>query len=113
MNTSHAAVPLFCLVALVASSSEAAEYRAPRNSFGQPDLQGMWTNSTLTPVERPARLGDKLVLTQEEARVMEVAIAKRLAASDAPSDPGTQLRSGGDPGGYNTFWMDPGTKIAN
>jgi hypothetical protein len=113
MNTSHATVRLLCLVALVTSISNAAEYRAPRNSFGQPDLQGMWTNSTLTPVERPARLGDKLVLTQEEARAMEVAIARRLAASDAPSDPGTQLRSGGDPGGYNTFWMDPGTKIAN
>jgi hypothetical protein len=90
----------------------AADYRAPRTSFGQPDLQGVWTNSTLTPVERPTSLGEKLVLSEQEARAMETAMARRLAAADAPSNPETQLRAGGDPGGYNLFWMDPGTKIA-
>ena len=113
MLASRAAVPLLFLAAFVVSTADAAEYRAPRTSHGQPDLQGVWTNSTLTPVERPASLGNKLVLTEQEARAMETAMAKRLAAADAPSDPGTQLKAGGDPGGYNLFWMDPGTKIAN
>lgn len=109
---SWAAVPLTYVLAFLASTAVAAEYRAPRTWGGQPDLQGVWTNSTLTPLERPTSLGNKLVLTEQEARVMELAIAKRLAAADAPSDPGTQLKAGGDPGGYNLFWMDPGTKIA-
>lgn len=113
MIASRATAPLFCLLAFVASATNAAEYRAPRTSFGQPDLQGVWTNSTLTPVERPASLGDKLVLTEQEARAMEAAMARRLAAADAPSNPSAELRAGGDPGGYNTFWMDLGTKIAN
>jgi hypothetical protein len=112
MLTSHATVSLVFFLAVTSTTTEAAEYRAPRTSFGQPDLQGVWTNSTLTPVERPSSLGNKLVLTEQEARAMEVSMAKRLAAADAPSDPGTQLKAGGDPGGYNLFWMDPGTKIA-
>jgi len=87
MLNARAAVPLTCLFAFVASTTVAAEYRAPRTEDGQPDLQGVWTNSTLTPLERPTSLGHKLVLTKQEARVMELAIAKRLAAADAPSDP--------------------------
>ena len=34
--------------ALVASGALAAGYRAPRTSFGAPDLQGIWTNSSIT-----------------------------------------------------------------
>ena len=107
----HATLPLLWLA--IVSSTNAAEYRAPRTAHGHPDLQGIWTNSTLTPVERPTSLGDKLVLTEQEARTMELAMARRMAAADQPSDPNAQLKAGGDPGGYNTFWMDPGTKIAS
>ncbi len=39
----------------------------PRTPDGQPDLQGVWTNSTLTPLERPAELAGKAVLTEQEA----------------------------------------------
>ena len=39
----------------------------PRTSDGQPDLQGVWDFRTITPLERPAVLGDKQVLTDEEA----------------------------------------------
>ena len=106
----HATVPLLLLA--IVSPTEAAEYRVPRTAYGHPDLQGVWTNSTLSPVERLTSLGTKLVLTEQEARTMEAAMARRMAAADQPSDPGTQLRAGGDPGGYNTFWMDPGMKIA-
>ena len=38
-----------------------------RTSDGQPDLQGFWTNDTVTPLERPAEFGDKEILTPEEA----------------------------------------------
>lgn len=110
MNAPHMFAPLFCLLSFVASTTNAAEYRAPRTAFGQPDLQGIWTNSTLTPVERPVSLGDKLVLTEQEARAMEAAIAKRMVAADAPSNPSTELKASGDPGGYNAFWMDLGMK---
>jgi hypothetical protein len=40
----------------------------PRTEDGRPDFQGYWTNDSVTPLERPADLGDKEVLTPEEAQ---------------------------------------------
>jgi hypothetical protein len=48
-----------------------APYKAPRTRDGQPDLQGVWTNLTLTPMERPAALAGKQFFTPEEAREYE------------------------------------------
>ena len=48
-------------------SADPAEWTAPRTPWGDPDLQGVWTNATLTPIERPAGLGEQTVLTAEEA----------------------------------------------
>ena len=68
-----------CVAALLAASavvhgqsgttrSGAARVAAPlRTPDGQPDLQGFWTNDTVTPLERPAEFGDKEILTPEEA----------------------------------------------
>ncbi len=39
----------------------------PRTPEGRPDLQGNWTNATLTPVERPEQFGNRLTMTHEEA----------------------------------------------
>src|SRR6185369_6836503 len=39
----------------------------PRTADGHPDLQGVWTNATLTPLERPAELAAKATLTEQEA----------------------------------------------
>ena len=41
--------------------------QAPRTPDGKPDLQGVWTSATLTPLERPADLGNKQFFTKEEA----------------------------------------------
>ena len=41
-------------------------YKAPVNSYGQPDLEGTWTNATLTVLERPKEYGARLVMTPEE-----------------------------------------------
>ena len=41
-----------------------AQWRTP---WGDPDLQGTWSNQTLTPLERPAEFKDKPVLTEAEA----------------------------------------------
>src|SRR5580704_7152740 len=39
----------------------------PRTPDGRPDLQGVWSTATVTPLERPKELADKEVLTDEEA----------------------------------------------
>ena len=37
-----------------------------RTAWGDPDLQGIWTSSTYTPLERPDNLGDQAFLSEEE-----------------------------------------------
>jgi hypothetical protein len=48
-------------------SSPSAGWHMPRTLDGHPDLQGYWTNDTVTPLERPAEFGVKDTLTPEEA----------------------------------------------
>src|SRR4029077_6694045 len=50
----------------------------PRTPAGHPDLQGVWTTATVTPLERPAEFGDKAFLTAAEAAEYE----KRMAEYD-------------------------------
>jgi hypothetical protein len=53
---------------------------AMRTADGQPDLQGFWTNDTVTPLERPAEFGDKEILTPEEAAAYAKARLDRFLA---------------------------------
>jgi hypothetical protein len=73
-----------------------------KTPWGHPDLQGIWNNSTITRLERPADLAGKEFLTEEEALALE----KRIAATrvDGPPPPG-------NPGTYNQHWFDRGTKV--
>ena len=50
-----------------ARAKNPAGWAMPRTADGHPDLQGFWTNDTVTPLERPAEFGDKATLTPEEA----------------------------------------------
>ena len=51
----------------------------PRTPWGDPDLQGLWTNATITPFERPANLCGKPVLTGTGSRRIREADATRRA----------------------------------
>jgi hypothetical protein len=53
-------------IAVVAADAQ-TPYQAPRTWLGQPDLQGAWTNESTTRLERPSELGDRLIMTPEEA----------------------------------------------
>jgi hypothetical protein len=76
----------------------------PRTPDGRPDLQGTWTNATITPLERPARLGDRRFLTEAEAIALEQQAAKSRTVTD-------QNLVKGDIGSYNQFWFDSGEKV--
>lgn len=92
-------------------------------SFAQdserPDLSGLWTNASLTNLQRPQGV-DKLVVTPEEAAliVANTSVAGLpLNEVDAPetATPGTAPPAGSfDFGlrGYNDFWIDPGSNLA-
>jgi hypothetical protein len=74
----------------------------PRTVDGQPDLQGVWTNATITPFERPPQLAGKAFLTEQEAAELE----KQAAQSKVDKPPAP-----GDVGNYNQVWFDAGTKV--
>ena len=80
----------------------AANWVAPKTPDGQPDIQGTWTNATITPFERPDELANKPVLTPAEAAALEKRAAENRV--DRPPKPG-------DVGNYNQVWFDSGTKV--
>src|SRR5438876_11640977 len=77
----------------------------PRTPDGQPDLQAIWTNATITPFERPASLGDKAFLTDAEAKAIERRATMRREEDGAPP--------AGQVGSYNQFWFDSGDRIVS
>jgi len=71
---------------LLAPAAAAQPYRAPRAADGHADLQGQWTNETMTRLERRPELGGRLVLTPDE-----------VAAIEDPKNPRKVMRVGGQP----------------
>jgi hypothetical protein len=68
-----------------AAQPAGSTYKAPRTPDGQPDLQGFWTNATLTPLQRPANVTTEFV-TKEE---FEKNVARRASADEEQTEPGT------------------------
>jgi hypothetical protein len=102
--------------AVFAAQALAGDYRAPRLADGSPDLQGVWTNATATPMERSPELGDRRTFTEEEAAAISKAALAAVAADAAPSDPDKKIEaidSLPPVGNYNLFWTDRGMAVAN
>ncbi len=103
------------IIVVSGSLSHAAEtgYIPARTAFGVPDFQGVWSIATQTNLERADRFNGSLVISQEEAIRLEAQVQARTEASLLPSDPDREAPSSGqNVGGYNTFWMDPGSQLA-
>ena len=73
----------------------------PMTPWGKPDLSGIWTTATLTPLERPEDTRDQLSETERER--LEAEAEARWQAMDEAPPPGSV-------GGYNREWLDPGMK---
>ena len=85
---------------------KANAWTPPRLPNGQPDLQGVWSFSTATPLERPADLADKEFLTPEEA----AEYAKKVVAERNKDSRGQNAQSDVE-AAYNDFWWDQGTEM--
>jgi len=110
--TSVTVAVVVMLPVLVRGQDLTADSGAPRTAWGDPDLQGLWNNGTITPLERPASLEDREFLTAEEVAGLERAAAVRVAEQNAPSEVRTQpLPAGGNVASYNSYWTEQGTNI--
>ena len=99
MTYRHLAFVTALAVLLLPAVGQAQTYTT---AWGDPDLQGIWTNVTITPLQRPVDFAGQEVLTEEEAAAFEQVTAERRV--DGPP-------RAGDPGTYNQHWFDRGTKV--
>lgn len=76
MDTRLKACALLSLVSALTIGGQAmaqsdSDWQLPRTIDGQPDLQGVWENNTITPVERPDVFGEKEFLTDEDVEFLK------------------------------------------
>ncbi|HJT87081.1 MAG TPA: hypothetical protein VJ732_04475 [Bryobacteraceae bacterium] len=89
-----------------ASGKAASTWKAPRTPEGHPDLQGIWSNATVTPLERPGEFAGKAVLSDQEAAEFATEVVERTNG-DRRDGAGTDADVAR---AYNDFWYDRGTK---
>ncbi len=87
-------------------SATPKNWKVPHTADGQPDLQGIWTNATITPFERSKEFAAKEFLTEKEAADYE----KRVAETSNRDKRGDTAEAD-VAGAYNNFWFDRGTKV--
>ena len=108
------------VLGLLLNSTGFAEIK--RTASGKPDLSGFYDSGTLTPLNRPEALGDKQFMTPSEAEQYKKLSGLLASDADEISDPnrsappkggdGQQAYGAGGVGGYNSFWVDPGSDLS-
>ena len=89
-------------------ASTSKKWTAPRAPDGPPDLQGIWSNAIITPLERPTELEGKPFLSEQEASVYEKQVVERNDVDRRQNMPKeTDVARA-----YNEAWYDRGTKTA-
>ncbi len=115
VRTLVAVVVVVLAAVALAPVPAAGQEAAPRTPWGHPDLQGTYTSKTITPLERPADLAERELLTAEEVANLEQEVVNRnadlLARPARRTEATTSVDVGEDgaPGFYNNFWLDRGT----
>ena len=100
MNRRYFTVPFGAIAIVLLVSTMAAGQSSSRTPWGDPDLQGTWTNTTTTPLERPEDLVGKDLLTAEELATRNTEVAAQASLDNRPRE---------QVGAYNEFWVERGT----
>jgi hypothetical protein len=96
-------------IALASSSVAAIMLFGQTRTPGTPDLQGIWSNGTITPLERPRELEGKAFFTPPEAAAYEKQVRDRNHGDRRDvNNPDADLAVG-----YNDFWWDRGTRVVS
>ena len=101
------AVPVLAFVAPVLAAASAAG-QAPKTPWGDPDIQGIWSSSGATPMERPDQYQGRETLTEEEvSEIRGTTDARNQQLLQANAQ---RTQAGGNVGAYNNFWMERGAR---
>ncbi len=102
-------IAVFAFVGILRLSAQTATVRnwnPPRTADGQPELEGIWSTATLTPLERPPEFAGREFLTEQEAADY---IKRTLEESNSDRrDGGAQADLQRN---YNEAWRDRGTTV--
>ena len=105
------ALALFAVTSTFAQSK--AAWKVPRTADGHPDLQGIWSNATRTPLERPAEFAGKATITDAEAREWEQKEHEAWQELDGTSEGPLHKQKGSEgTGAYNVLFYDMGNGLA-
>jgi hypothetical protein len=88
---------------LAPALGSAQDWTVPRTPWGHPDLEGIWSNATLTPLQRAPELGAKEFYTAEEVAAVE---QQRRAQTNADRE-----LPAGEVGSYNDVFFERGSRI--
>ena len=83
------------------------DWSVPRLPDGSPDLEGLWGNKTITPMERPDGLD--AFLSDEE--IAELNGQRAMAKEQQDAAPAQRYEAGGNVGGYGSYWLDAGDTV--
>ena len=115
------ATALVALAALAAGTAAAqngdGSWTTPKTPFGHPDLQGVWANNNVTPLQRPEVLGNREQLTDEELAALRSRAEELFALDGGDAAFGDSVFTAAlnevenftsrdrATGNYNQFWM--------
>lgn len=103
--------------AVLPASGQSGAWTVPRTADGHADLQGVWANNSVTPLERPEVLGDRTTLTQEELSALQARAGELFSSESGDAAFGDSVFStvlaeaatfssrDKATGNYNQFWM--------
>lgn len=81
-----------------------AKPQVPKMPWGHPDIEGIWNNSTITPLERPKEFAGREFMTEAEARTIDQAAETRY--DERPADAAADVDAA-----YNQFWWERGKTV--
>ena len=84
------------------TDARSTDWTPPRTPWGDQDLQGLWNNSTSTPLQRPSQFGEQEFFTDEEAAEFAEERASELNRDRRDGGPEADINRT-----YNEHWMDP------
>ena len=102
---------IFAVTTLLAQNK--AAWKTPRTADGHPDLQGIWNNSTRTPLERPPEFSGKATVTDADAKDWEQKEHQAWQDLDGTSEGPLHKTKGSEgTGAYNVLFYDMGSGLA-
>jgi hypothetical protein len=101
------------------TAQAAAPYKPPHFADGTPDLEGTYTNASLTRLERPSEYGDRIAMSVAEVTAVEKKNNDLIALGNKPTDPKATVKDlpsdcsdgRGNNCNYNAAWTDPGKTV--